>query len=128
MTPGIIEFDAGRIDPGQFSHEEHIRIGWLYLVNYGKADGSRRFRNALKRFTKSIGAEAKYHETITCFFLDQIGARLDGSDWAAFKAANPDLFDGKTLLDSNYSSAMIDSPRARQHYVPPDRNDRRLCL
>ena len=126
MKPGIAEFDAGQVDPEQFSHAEHIRIGWLYLVNYGQVDGANRFREALKRFTKSIGAESKYHETITCFFLDEIGARLDGNDWATFVAENADLFDGKSLLERNYTSETIDSSHARQHYVSPDSLDRKM--
>ena len=125
MRPGIAEFDAGRLDPAEFSHAEHIRMGWLYLVNFGETEGANRFREALRRFTRSIGAEGKYHETITCFFLDEIGKRLDGNDWLAFKAANPDLFDGKTLLDRHYASETIDSSHARQHYVSPDRITRR---
>ncbi|MDJ0918581.1 MAG: hypothetical protein QNJ05_12505 [Woeseiaceae bacterium] len=121
MKPGIAEFDAGRLDPAEFSHEEHIRMGWLYLVNLGETDGTVRFREALKRFTKSVGAESRYHETITCFFLHEISARIDGSDWSGFRATNAELFDGKTLLDRHYSPETINSPHARQHYVAPDR-------
>ncbi len=121
MRPGIAEFDAGRLQPEQFTHAEHIRMGWLYLVNYGQDEGAERFRDALKRFTKSIGAESKYHETITCFFLHEISARIDGGDWIDFKAANADLFDGKTLLNRHYSPAAINSSLARRQYVAPDR-------
>jgi hypothetical protein len=124
MRPGIAEFDTGQLDPDRFNHAEHIRIGWLYLVEYGATDGASRFRNALKRFTKSIGAESKYHATITGFFLDEISKRLDGNDWQAFQSANQDLFDGQSLLGRRYSTRVLESPEARTRYVAPDRNDR----
>lgn len=122
MRPGIAEFDARRVDPGEFTHAEHIRLGWLYLVEFGPNRGAERFREALKRYTSSIGAEAKYHETITCFFLDEIGRRLDGSDWLMFKAANADLFDGKALLRRHYPADVLDSPEARTRYIAPREN------
>lgn len=125
MRPGIAEFDAGDIDPEAFSHAEHIRLGWLYLVRYGETDGATRFSTALRRFTTSIGAESRYHETITRFFLEQIADRLDGTDWQCFKAANPDLFDGKTLLEQHYSPASIATREARLRYIEPDRSVRR---
>lgn len=120
MRPGIVDFDAGQLNPGAFDHAEHIRICWLYLVEYGATDGASRFRDALQRFTKSIGAESKYHATITGFFSDEIGKRLDGSDWPSFRSANQDLFDGKSLLRRHYSSRLLDSPEARTRYVAPD--------
>ena len=119
MRPGIAEFDAGEVEPQDFDHGEHIRIGWLYLIRYGKSEGADRFREALKRFTRSIGAESRYHETITSFFLDEIGKRLDGSDWTRFKAANADLFDMKSLLRNHYTPDVLDSPAARARYIAP---------
>ena len=119
MKPGIAELDACRVDPGKFDHAEHIRLGWLYLVEYGTHRGAARFRAALRRFTKSIGAEARYHETITCFFLAEIGRRIDGSDWHRFEATNADLFDARTLLRRHYAADVLDSTEARLRYVPP---------
>ena len=128
MTAGIREFDAGHVDPGSFGHAEHIRMAWLYLVEYGTAEGSVRFRGALKRFTRSIGAESKYHETITRFFLDEIGRRLDDSDWTHFKEANADLFDAGTLLRRHYAPQVLDSSEARAKYVAPHEKDRKKAV
>ena len=121
MSFGIAEFEAGRVDPERFDHRQHIRIGWLYLASYGKDVGAARFRDALKRFTKSIGAESKYHETITCFFLEEIAARLDNGSWDSFEARNADLFDGKAMISRHYEPETIESPYARRHFVHPDR-------
>ena len=128
MKPGIAEFDAGSIDPDGFDHAEHIRLAWLYLKEYGKTRGAAQFRDALRRFTQSIGAESKYHETMTSFFVEAIGDRLDGSDWGVFKAANADLFDAKALLLRHYSAERLNSPEAKVRYLAPDRNERRATL
>ena len=114
------------VDPDTFNHAEHIRIAWLYLVEYGATEGDERFRAALRRYTQSIGADSKYHETITSFFLVEIVNRLDGSDWAGFKATNADLFDAKALLQAHYPAEVLDSAEARTRYIAPDRNGRRI--
>ena len=92
---------------------------------YRSAEASRRFCAALRRLTVALGAPAKYHETITRFYLQVVAQRHQdepGRDWEAFRAANRDLFGGSdNVLSRCYSPGLLATPRARQAYLPPDR-------
>lgn len=119
------DFEAARIEPGEFHHEDHVRIAWLYLRDHGLLESIRRYSQGLRRLTKKFGVAAKYHETITWFFLMQVAERIeagDAADWDAFRARNPDLFGGwSELLGRYYTQARIESAAARRSFLLPDR-------
>ena len=81
-----------------------------------------RFDAALKRLVTKVGAESKYHATLTWFFLLLIAERfLPGEPWDAFKQRNDDLLGGsKALLSRYYSEEYLFSNRAREHFVLPN--------
>jgi len=118
-------FEDATLDPGGFDHEAHILVGWQYLQDYSLLDAITRFTGALARLTRKLGVPAKYHETITWFYLIKIAERcagMPGADWPAFKAANPDLFAwGPSLIGEYYSESLLFSETARRAFVFPDR-------
>ena len=118
-------FERGDVDPEQFDHEAHIRAAWLYLDAYPEDVAGERFAAALKRLTVKLGIPGKYHETITRFYLAIIAERRrsnGGSDWAAFRSANGDLFGrSNNVLSRYYSPARLASDAARRSFVLPDR-------
>ena len=83
------------------------------------------FCKALRRLTRLLGAETKYHETISWFFMILIAERRSGraaTEWPVFAAENPALLhDAGGLLRAFYSPARLASPRARQQFLLPDR-------
>ena len=92
--PTIEQFEAGQVDVAGFNHEAHVYVAWAYLQEFELLEAIGRYRAALRRLTRQVGAEAKYHETITWFYLVSIAERLDSggdADWPGFKRANPDL-------------------------------------
>lgn len=118
-------FEACDIDPKQFDHEAHLRLGWIYICRYSLNDALNRFSDGLRRFTQKVGAEAKYHETITWFFLMLIAERQTQGDFTTFDSflkANRDLAD-KTdpILLRYYSKERLDTPQARGQFLLPDR-------
>ena len=117
-------FEDATLEPGGFDHEAHILVGWRYLQDYSLADAINRFTAAIKRLTLKLGVPAKYHETITWFYLITIAERCsndDAGDWPAFRAANPDLFAwNPSLLDKYYSKELLSSDTARRMFVLPD--------
>ena len=118
----IERFEAGRLDPEAFDHAAHVYVGWLYVCRYPLAEAVSRFEAAIRRLVKSLGDEDKYHTTLTWFYLLLIGERTQADeDWASFVARNPDLFDNRSLLARYYTSECLWSPRARAHFVLPDR-------
>ena len=71
----IHAFEAGHIDPADFDHAAHVYVAWLYLQQTSLAEAIARFTAALRQLTARAGADARYHETITWFFLIVIAER-----------------------------------------------------
>lgn len=121
----IIEaFENATLEPGGFDHEAHILVAWHYLQQRSLLDAITRFTRAIKRLTRKLGVSAKYHETITWFYLIKIAERLKaspGAEWTAFKSANPDLFAwNPSLIEKYYSKDLLSSDTARHMFVFPD--------
>ncbi len=121
----IEAFEDGSVDPDRFDHEAHIYVGWSYLQLYALEEAIDRFSAALRRLTKNLGIETKYHETITWFFMILIAERRSTSksnDWQVFKKCNADLFAKRPSVVSHYySDERLGTPLARTQFVLPDR-------
>jgi hypothetical protein len=120
----VQSFESATIDPADFSHETHIMVGWWYLQEHDLLEAITRFTRAIRRLTSKLGVSSKYHETITWFYLIKIAERAsatDIGDWAAFKAANPDLFSWNPgLLQNYYSDELLASGTAKRMFALPD--------
>jgi hypothetical protein len=118
----ISNFETGDVDAERFDHEAHVYVGWLYIQQYELPEAITRFDAALKRLVTKVGAESKYHATLTWFFLLLIAERfLPDESWDAFKQRNDDLLGGsKALLSRYYSEEYLFSNRARAHFVLPN--------
>ena len=121
----IETFEDGTVDLDQFDHEAHIYVGWSYLQLYELQEATDRFSAALRRLTKKLGVETKYHETITWFFIILIADRRSTSesiDWQLFKQRNADLFARRPSIVSHYySDERLGTSLARTQFVLPDR-------
>jgi hypothetical protein len=110
---------------GEFHHEQHVRVAWLFIRQHGMPGALDAFPAALRRFADAKGATKLYHATITWAYLLLIHERQQRSpatDWAAFAAANPDLLSWKpSALDRLYTPDTLWSDFARRTFVMPDR-------
>ena len=80
------------------------------------------FSNALRRMVHQAGRPEAFNLTVTIAFLALIAQRLEDApcaDFAAFAAANPQLFD-KGLLGRWYRPGQLASARARRTFILPD--------
>jgi len=117
----VVEFENATIDAAEFDHEPHLLVGWRYLQHYSLLDSIKRYSDALRRLTRKLGVPSKYHETITWFYRIKTAERKAQTDWAAFKTANPDLFESNpSLVQQYYSESLLSSECARQSFVFPD--------
>lgn len=92
----IEQFEAGLIEPGAFTHEAHVFVAWLYVMEFGPSDAISRFDAALLRWVEKLGAEPRYNAMITWLFMKLVGERARvGEDWSAFLARNRDLIDDR---------------------------------
>src|SRR5437764_14882182 len=119
-------FASGRLAPGEFRHEEHLRAAFLYLTRSGDfGEGAVRFRRDLRRFAAAHGVPERYHETLTWAYLALVNERAHGSSFATsagFLRSHPELLDAKGGVFSRYYDlgAVTRSARARQVFVLPD--------
>ena len=123
--PGLREFESGTLDPEAFDHEAHVYIAWRLLGEDSFAAATQRFTHALKRLTRALGIEGKYHETITWFFMALIAERQAGhpeAGWGAFYRDNRDLVsEPGRLLARYYSPGRLGSDLAKRQFLLPDR-------
>jgi hypothetical protein len=119
----LADFEAGRIDPAQFPHREHVLVGYELLERHPFPEALLHLARGLRHLATEAGRPEVYHETITAAFLALIAERrLSGSyeGWEDFAARNPDLF-GKGILERFYEPALLRSPVARQTFILPRR-------
>lgn len=120
----IQEFEQATLPKSAFTHRTHVRAAWCYLRAAPFHDALARFATALHRYASSLGASAKYHETMTVAWMALVAERLAATpdlDWDGFAAAHPELFETPSLLTSYYSEECLASARARHTFVLPDR-------
>jgi hypothetical protein len=121
----LAAFEGCSLPRAEWTHTAHVRMAWLYLTRLPIETALDRVRAGIRRYNASVGS-AGYHETLTVAFTLLIRSRLttaglrDG--FPAFRAGNPDLFDGRAeLLKRHYDPATLASVEARQRFVEPDR-------
>jgi hypothetical protein len=121
----IEALEDASVDPETFNHESHVYVAWLYLEQWPLSEATQRFCAAIRNLTRKLGAETKYHETITCFFMQLINQRratMQQTSWAAFRDKNTDLVaHAGTTLNRHYSKDLLASEIARQQYLLPDK-------
>jgi len=123
-------FEAATIDPEAFDHRTHIEVAWRYLGALPALAAAERMAAGLRRLTASLGQPARYHETVTAFFVLLIAERRrkrPADSFEAFCRQNPDLLDdARELLLRHYSRSRLDSELARSQFLLPDRAGRGL--
>ena len=92
--PGIDEFESLEFDAEAFDHQAHVYVGWQLVRRYDPTTAALRFTETLKRLVRQLGADGKYNETVSWFFMLLIAERqaLQQHDsWPDFRRDNPDL-------------------------------------
>ena len=121
----IEALESANIDAESFNHESHVYAAWLYLEQWQCNEATQRFCAAIRNLTLKLGAQMKYHETITCFFMQLINQRRNAmheTSWFVFRRENVDLIENAgTTLNRYYSKELLGSELARQHFLLPDK-------
>lgn len=110
---------------GDFHHEGHIKLAWLYLQRYPLLEAVSRFCSGLKAFTHQHGFADKYHQTVTIGYLLLTHERMAQSKADTFEdflAQNPDLLKWKNSpVEALYTPQTLWSEEARKQFVLPDK-------
>lgn len=120
----LARFIDTTLPAGDFHHEQHVQVAWLFVRNHGMPAALGEFTTAIRRFAEAKGAHGLYHETITWAFLLLIAerqARCHADTWEQFAAGNTDLLVWKpSILSRYYSKELLASDIARRCFVMPD--------
>ena len=107
--------EAGSLPPAEFSHANHVRLGWHYLQRRSLRDAAYHLRDVLQAYVQKLGAGEKFHLTLTLSFMHLIYERMGPAEesWEDFCARNPDLFsEARSLIGQHYSAERLDAGRA----------------
>ena len=121
-------FEAGEVPEGGFHHAQHVRVAWWYVNRHTLPEALARFIHGLRHFAERQNKPDLYHETITVAYVLLINERLANdraADWMQFAERNADLLTWRpSVLDRYYRAETLASPKARQTFVMPDRQER----
>lgn len=115
-------FDGGGLDPAEFSHRDHLRVGWamLALERQPFHAAYARYRRGLVRLTRSAGLPEKFSETQTLGWLALIHEAVDltgqREEYAAFEERSG--LTGRSL-SQRYEPGRLGSPAARSGLLLP---------
>ncbi|MEM6647140.1 MAG: hypothetical protein AAF730_12905 [Bacteroidota bacterium] len=119
------DFERGSILPSNFTHRQHLRLAYTFLVQHGTVDTAyAAIREAIQGFLQHHGVDADhYHETLTRAWTEAVALFMqrcgEASSADAFLEASSALRDSKALL-THYTAATLFSDAARQRFVSPD--------
>ena len=116
-------FSACTLGNHEFRHRDHLRLAWLQVRRLGPEAAAEAVAQGISRFAATHGATAKYHDTMTRFWVRIVAhmaeARPDIDDFDRFLEAFPSLLD-KSLPFRHWERETMLSPAARLAWVEPD--------
>jgi hypothetical protein len=119
-TEFLEAFHSGGLH-GQWNHEAHVRMAYLYFVAFGPQEAPVKIAAGIQRFNQLRGFPRGYHETITVTFCRLVASRFGAeADWETFRDAHPELLT-MAILEEFYSRERLFSPEAETTFVAPDR-------
>ena len=118
------EMEQGNLDPRLFTHEAHLRWGWLLLKEYGLDQAIFKACSQLKRYTANLGASDKYNETVTVAAIRAIQhfqLKHNSDSFTEFISKAPRLKTSfKELLGFHYSKDIFKLNSAKSTFITPD--------
>ncbi len=120
----ISKLERCELKAGEFDHHRHVQAAFYLIKSHGLCEATMKFVGLIKNFARHHDADGLYNETITLFFLQMIGGRLDADpnqDWQQFRHNHPDLFNANQLLERHYSKALLSHTGAKRHFFLPDK-------
>ena len=120
----LAAMENGQLEPELFSHEAHLRWGWLLLNSYDLDTAIKLARNQLKQYVRFLGMDSKYNETVTTaamLALHHFRTRHPTQSFFEFIRKAPRLKTSfKELMEAHYSRDIFSAPDAKHNFLEPD--------
>jgi hypothetical protein len=75
----VDRFETGSLAPERFGHREHVRVTWIYLGRYGRAETERRLLRRLRELAARAGTPGRFNEPLTAAWVARIAAAAAAS-------------------------------------------------
>lgn len=119
-----IQFENCSLDPRIFDHEAHLRLVWIHIKKFGFQQARINIQNQIQKFVKHVGAEEKYHHTLTVTAIEIVNHFMTKQTSKTFKDfifEFPELKNNfKGLIETHYSYDIFKSIKAKSEYLKPD--------
>jgi N-formylglutamate deformylase len=115
-------FRSGKIGSESFHHRDHLRLAWIEIRRLGPEHATEFITHGIRRFAAGQGAEARYNDTMTRFWLWAVNHAIGRHPDLAFEAlleSEPHLLD-KSLPFKHWSRETINRPEAKASWTEPD--------
>ena len=120
----LAALEEATLDPELFTHEAHLRWGWLLLKMYDLETAINKAREQLKHYVSKLGFESKYNETVTSaaiLAIHHFRRRFPAHSFSGFIKKEPRLNTSfKALMKAHYSQDIFTSPDAKKKFLEPD--------
>jgi len=116
-------FFSAELANSDFHHRDHLRLTWLVVRGHGLAEAETRIAQGIQRFAATHGHAARYHDTMTRFWVrlvaHAVASRPEIEDFDAFLTAYPIVLDPSLPFRHWRREAMF-TPEARAGWREPD--------
>ena len=120
----VEHFDNCTLDPALFTHEAHLRLGWILVRTHGTERAGELLCEMIARYAQFLGKAEKFNRTITIASARMIAHFLSRSSttvFRAFIAEFPQLqHNFRELLDAPYSARGYATEQAAAQFIEPD--------
>ena len=118
------QFNSCQLNPSFFSHEAHLRLAWIHIDKYGFEQAKGNIQKQLQDFVAHVGAEDKYHKTLTIVVIQAVNhfmLQSTSDNFPDFIIEFPQLKeDFKSLISSHYSFDVFSSAEAKLKFISPE--------
>lgn len=114
-------FHSCRLRTSEFRHADHLRLAWLHLAREPFETALDRVRSGIQAFAKHYNLSGLYHETITTAWMHLLATHKESS-FNEFLTVNESRL-SSDLLHRFWTPETLASKEARNHWVPPDRQE-----
>jgi hypothetical protein len=119
-----IQFRDCTFDPHIFSHEAHLRLGWIHIKKYGLERACQNVCEQILAFDCTHDKGEKFHTTLTLASLKIMNHFMNRTQSETFQGLLeefPRLKNAfKELIDAHYGFDVYNSEEAKKEYLAPD--------
>ena len=120
----IYAFESKGFPPNLFTHEAHLRLAWIYLIQYDEPLAIDKTCQGIQNFDQFHSDGTKYHVTLTVASVKVVHhfrQKSNATTFENFVAEYPKLVTSfKELLFQHYDKGVLTDPKAKTAYLQPD--------